>query len=243
MKIIFYGSSHGYPEPGRKCSCSMIEIGDARYFIDMGTNAVEGMINRGLPLDSVKGIFITHMHSDHTGGLIPFLDVCSWKFKTVNPKIYLPGDTEKIRSTMANWVALCGVPLRPFEFFEIKEGVIFDDGILRITAYKTKHTAASYAFLAEAEGKRVLFSGDLSHKGPADDFPMAVFESELDLAICEVAHFEATEYLPLFSGQKNLKRLCFNHYSERLMYSLYEAKNKLAPLPVIRANDGMEIVL
>ncbi len=243
MKITFFGSSHGYPEPGRKCSCAMIEIQDSRYFIDMGTNAIEGLVNRNYPLDSVKAIFITHMHSDHTGGLIPFLDVCSWKFKTVNPRVFLPGDTEQIREAMKNWMALTGVPMRHFDFYEVNEGVIFDDGNLCITAFKTKHTERSYAFLVEAEGKRVLFSGDLSHRGPADDFPMSVFDDVLDLAICEVAHFEATEYLPLFNGQKNLKMLCFNHYSERLIYSLFEAKNKLSPLPVIRAHDGMEIEL
>lgn len=243
MKITFLGSSHGYPEPGRKCSCAMIEVKGARYFIDMGTNAVEGMIDRNYSLDSVKAIFITHMHGDHTDGLISFLDVCSWKFKTVNPKIYLPGDTEKISEAIKNWIAVTGVTMRPFEFYEVNEGLLFDDGILRITAFKTKHSERSYAFLAEAEGKRVLFSGDLSHRGPSDDFPMSVFDEVLDLAICEVAHFDATDYLPLFSEQKNLKMLCFNHYSERLMHTLFEAKNKLTHLPVIRAHDGTEIEL
>lgn len=35
MKITFIGSSHGVPEPHRKCSCIMIEIGEQVYFIDM----------------------------------------------------------------------------------------------------------------------------------------------------------------------------------------------------------------
>ena len=98
-------------------------------------------------------------------------------------------------------------------------------------------------YLLEAEGKRVLFSGDLSTKGPQVDFPVSVLNQPLDLAVCEAAHFEATEYLPFFEGNGNLKQLCINHYSPRYLASALVLKNKLADLPVLLAQDGMEITL
>ena len=75
MKIVFFGSSHGVPEPNRKCSSVMIEVSDNRYFIDMGTQSIEQLISRNIPIESVKAIFITHMHGDHSDGLISFIDL------------------------------------------------------------------------------------------------------------------------------------------------------------------------
>ena len=77
MKIVFFGASHGVPEPNRRCSCAMIETGEARYFVDMGTQATEQLMTRGIPMDAVKTIFVSHMHGDHTDGLISFVDLCN----------------------------------------------------------------------------------------------------------------------------------------------------------------------
>ena len=133
--------------------------------------------------------------------------------------------------------------MRDFEFHQVREGALYDDGTLRVTAYRTFHIAESYCYLIEAEGKRVFFSGDMCHKGPQNDFPTSILEKPIDLAICEAAHFRATEYLPIFKGQSNLKKLCFNHYSERHLASIPEMKELLSEIPVIRAFDGLEIIV
>lgn len=243
MKITFFGSSHGVPEPNRKCSCILFEAGKGRYFIDMGTNATDGLRNRGIPVESVDGVFVTHMHGDHTDGLIPFIDICNWAFKTAQPKFFVPTDAEKFKAAVSGWISLNGSTLRDFDIFEVHEGPIYEDENIKVTAFKTKHISPSYTYLVEAEGKRVLFSGDLSHKGPTDDFPVSVLDEPLDLAICEAAHFKATEYLPIFKGNENLKRLCFNHYSDKFLESVIEMIRLLPDIPVSRATDGMEITL
>ena len=244
MRIVFFGSSHGRPEPGRRCSSALIEVGERRYFIDMGTQSIEQLITRGLPPESVAAIFITHMHGDHTNGLLSFLDLCSWTYREADPAVYLPGDAEGTREAIAAWLACNGTRLRPFAFHRVEAGQIYDDGALRVSAYQTKHTEASYAYLVEGEGKRVLFGGDMSHGGPATDFPTEVLEKPLDLAVCESAHFRATEYVPVLGGGRGLGMLCFNHYSPRFLSSVLEAKEALSgEFPVILATDGLEITL
>ena len=57
MRVIFLGTAHGLPEPNRKFSCIMIEVGENRYFVDMGCNAAEEMATRGVSFDSIKAIF------------------------------------------------------------------------------------------------------------------------------------------------------------------------------------------
>ncbi len=241
MKITFLGSSHGVPEPNRNCSCAMIEIGDNRYFIDMGKDPMTDIVTRSLPIDSIKGIFITHMHEDHTFGLLHFIGLATWRYKTADPVIYLPCDIQDAKRTFNSWLELNAEVPREFRYFEVKEGVIFEDESIKITAYLTKHKSKSFAFLVEAEGKRVLFSGDLS-KDPRVDFPMKAIEEEVDLAICEVAHFNPEVYLEIFGGKNTVKRLCFNHYSNRYMEYIFKVIPQLE-MPVFLANDGMEIVL
>ena len=243
MRIVFFGSSHGVPEPNRKCSSAMIEVdGEHRYIIDMGTQAIEQLVDRNIPVESVKAIFITHMHGDHTNGLLSFLDLCGWAFKKADPMIYLPGDVEKTKKAIGDWLACTGSKLKPYEFRQVNEGEIFDDGVIRVTAYRTEHTDASFAFLVEAEGKRVLFGGDLRYGNHAADFPMETLEKPLDLAICECAHLKATEFVPLFKGNGNLKKLCINHYAARFWGSMIEAREELSKeMEVIFAADGLEI--
>lgn len=242
MRIIFLGTSHGYPEPNRKCSSALVEVGEKRYLIDIGFDVASELITRAMPLESIDAIFITHMHGDHANGLISFLDVCSWKFKNADPEIYLPASPEKVHSAINGWTSLNGVELRDFKMREIHEGVIFDDGNIRVTAFATKHIAVSYAFLIEAEGKRVLFTGDLRVKETEHDFPISVLDDPLDLAICEAAHFDAKRYLPIFEEKNNLKKLCINHYSPTHIKSVYELK-ELIKTPMVIACDGTEISL
>lgn len=244
MRIVFFGTSHGIPEPNKKCSSALVEVGGKRYIIDMGTNAAEQLITRGMRLESINAIFITHMHGDHTDGLIPFLDLCSWAFRDADPAIFVPANVEAVSNAINAWlVCTCLSKLRKFDYRTVHTGEIFDDGNIKVTAYRTKHCAESYAYLIEAEGKRVLFSGDMSYQVGPSDFPTEVLDLPLDLAICECAHFTADKYLPIFEGNKNLKRLCFNHFSERLAPSVIAIKDRLPELGVFLAQDGMEISL
>lgn len=91
MKITFLGASHGVPEANRRCSCTMVEVSGRYYFVDMGIMAIDELVTRGIPVDAVKGIFITHMHGDHTNGLFSFVDLITWYFKNVDPEIFQIG--------------------------------------------------------------------------------------------------------------------------------------------------------
>ena len=240
MKITFVGSSHGVPEAHRKCSCIMIEIGENVYFVDMGTPAIDALRIRNIPVDAVKGIFITHMHGDHTNGLLSFIDLSTWYFKTVDPQICLP-DISAV-DAINGWIKVTMSDPKDFCYTETKPGVVFDDGVLKMTAIPTQHCPNSFAYLAEAEGKTVLFTGDL--KNPAIDFPATEAGTVLDLVVCESAHFESTDYLPVFDGLE-IRKVCVTHYSDRFLASVLTLCNTLQEKGVaaLRATDDLEILV
>lgn len=238
MRFYFLGTSHGYPEANKRCSCTLLEIGDQYYFLDMGIMAIEDLINKGIPVDAVKGMFISHPHGDHINGLVGFADHCSWLYKTADPIVYLP----KIESAhlINQWIQLTLSRWRSLRYVQIEPGVIFDDGVLKVTAIPTQHCEKSYAFLLEAEGKTILFTGDL--KNPGVDFPEIAKERELDLLICENAHFLATDYEPVLA-QCRVKKICIHHYMTKRIPSILEFIQHMDPVPVTMMGDGMEVTV
>lgn len=238
MKLTFLGTSHGVPEPNRRCTCTMVEIKGRYYFVDLGIQVIEELMTRGIPMDAVKGIFLSHMHGDHTNGLISFVDLCTWYFKTVDSVICIP-DMEGAQ-VIADWLRVTGSGHREIHYEEILPGVIFDDGFLKVTAIPTQHCNRSYALLLQAEGHSVLFTGDL--KGPSVDFPEIARTEKLDLIICEAAHFPATDYVPILKECK-VQKVCIHHYAPWNLPHILNLAEALGELPLILANDGMELLL
>lgn len=243
MKITFIGSSHGVPESNRRCSCAMIEVGEKKYLIDIGTDPVNDLIRRGLTPADITAVFVTHSHGDHMNGLVPFIDLCTWFYKDADPLVMLP--EIKAVEALKGWLAVTTGELREgIRFEEIKEGLIYDDGTLKVTAMRTGHIAVSYAFRIEAEGKTALFTGDMKHKdGGLVDFPRLVGDTEFDLIAAEGAHFDVMQYLPTLKEHPP-KKMCLNHYSWAWVENCWHLKNTIQnEIPTVLATDGLEIVL
>lgn len=239
MRVKFIGTSHGVPEPNRQCSCTMIETKGRYYFIDMGVSPIDYLVTAGIPIDAVKGVFITHMHGDHTHGLIPFVDLIGWYFKTADPIIFLPN--LQGANVIKEWIRTTQCAPRELRYKEVKTGVIFDDGYLKVTAFQTLHVERSYGYLLEAEGKTFLFSGDLKH--PDEDFPSIAKECETDFLVLEGAHFASTTYEPHLKNC-NTKTVYINHYQGKLIPSILELANNLQNVvPIKMVYDGSEIIL
>ncbi len=192
MKLTFLGTSHGVPESHRYCSTLLLEVGDNAYLIDGGAPVADILIRKKYDFKKIKAIFISHSHSDHTYGMLQFISLCNWRYKDVNMEICL---TEQI---MAD--AIKNLILSSDKSFDeerlvskiVTEGVFYNDGVLKVIAIKTKHMLPypSYCLVFEAEGKRIVYTGDLNGKYKAIDFPEIAQKEPSDLIISEAAHFD-----------------------------------------------------
>ena len=66
-RLILLGTAGGpTPKRTRAGSSQAIVIGDRTYVIDCGDGVARQMVLAGIPLSSLRHVFITHHHSDHT---------------------------------------------------------------------------------------------------------------------------------------------------------------------------------
>ena len=236
MRFTFLGASHGIPEPGRKCSSVLVTVGENHYLIDIGCDVMPELITRNVVLTTIRGIFVSHPHGDHCNGIFAFAELAHWYATKTNPIMLFPVDG--VKEIVNNWISLMngGREPRPMTMETYHAGVIFDDGTLKVTAIPTKHCNHSHAFLLEAEGKRVLYTGDL--KGTTEDFPHGAASEGLDLLIGESAHFSTMKYVELLQDKPIKRAVITHHFAPNTQF--VEASKALSPLPMSLAFDGME---
>jgi len=146
-------------------SCIEIASGSSRIVLDAGLpleaehDAAPNIINlpglfgqTGLPVD---GLFLSHSHADHSGlisairGQVP---------------VWLTAGTSKMLLAGGLFAHQPVVP--PFRCNILKAGVPVTVGAFRVTAHPVDHSVyGAMAFLVEADGQRLLYTGDLRFHG------------------------------------------------------------------------------
>ncbi len=227
MKITFLGTSHGYCEKGHFCSSAAVTVGERSYLIDAGAPIMGLLVNHDIPYTSLGGIFITHSHQDHYMGLVEFIGQIEdfERYKDVDVTVHVPpefpsgqintflfGNPEgKFRPVPGGCRKDPNDMRRRVNFVTYPDGVIFDDGNVKITAIPVSHCPHAHSFLFEAEGKKILFSGDL--QTDFTDYPAVLTEGDgVDLLIIEAAHskLDKPENVELFKKTKT-KHMIVSH--------------------------------
>lgn len=171
--------------------CTEIRTDRARILIDFGDELPEpGQVSRPLELEGVThgapdcdGVFFTHYHGDHVGQLSRILP---------GIPLYMGGAAKEIFSLYQQRVSahrpaagaetLAAIrPLHPLGRVQV--------GDIRITPLAVDHSAYdAYMFLIEAEGKRILHTGDFrlhGFKGKGVLPALEKYVGQVDLLITE----------------------------------------------------------
>lgn len=179
MKFHILGSCSGTePMPNRHHTSVALELQNRLYFLDAGENCAYSSYLLGLDQLATHSIFISHTHMDHVGGLPNLL----WNLRklcTLSPEnqarmagrevhIYIPdldvfdGVWKMLKGSEGNYETVFS--LRPHL---IADGLLCRDG-LRVEAFHNLHLGEpapggawrSFSFQLEAEGKKIVYSGD-----------------------------------------------------------------------------------
>lgn len=154
MKIIIH---RGNEEIG--ASCIEVQTAQTRVIFDVGLELEGKPAVVPQNIGGVAALFITHAHPDHYG-LISKVPV--------EIPAYCGALTEDIMRIMGTFNSRFGEVNRTFRHFAHGEPVQIGD--ITITPYATDHSVPdSHAFQVEADGKRILISGDFRAHGRKAD--------------------------------------------------------------------------
>ena len=237
MKITFVGTSHGVPAANRFCSSYMIESGGSVYMVDAGAPAADSIIRAGREINDFKALFTTHVHTDHTAGVLGLISVMNWYYKRSSGDFFFTSEAQ-IKAIEA-WFAAAADPLKAdgrLRLLVAKSGEVYADENIRVEYIPNQHMANSYSILVSEGEKRVLFGGDFSNGLRALDVPEVIGES-IDLFICELAHFSVTDLAP-YLEKCGAEAVAFTHVCPLEKYDDIDKIKGKYRCNIITPNDG-----
>ena len=251
MKISIFGTRSGTePTDGRKQTAFSLTVGEKIYWFDAGECCSETASEMGIDLLKIASVFISHPHIDHTGGLVKLL----WVINKLSEMKGVIKGAVKIRvfcpcSSLWDGVRSFFIADRekmPELFIkkQINDGLIYDDGIVRVFALHSTHMPprndrdVSFSFLIEAEGKRIVYSGDVGDLSDMNDF----LKIGCDILIMETGHHDAEEICTRTEENGLCKQIIFVHHHRKTVnnFTEYTSSVKSHHKNIIFANDRDE---
>jgi ribonuclease BN (tRNA processing enzyme) len=173
-RLVLLGTAGG-PTPKARSSApaQAIVIGDRIYLVDCGDGVARQLALAKLPVRDLRGVFITHQHSDHNAGYGP-LFLLGWAANMTQPvDVYGPPPLVEMTARLLDAyrydiqlrMADEGRPalaplLRPHEI--TAGGEVFKDDRVRVTAALNEHPPIrhSFAYRFDTADRSIVISGD-----------------------------------------------------------------------------------
>src|SRR5262245_13754739 len=187
-RVITLGTKNGpFPEVGRAQSSNLLVVNGSQYIIDAGDGVTRRLARLGANFRNIDNIFITHPHSDHTGGLAALMTAIYDTNRSNLVNIYGPPGTAASVQGLLQYLMVSSeirisdgthtVPAsNVFSGHDAGVGVILRDANVTVTAVENSHfhfppgspgygKYKSYAYRFETADRSVVFTGDT---GPSD---------------------------------------------------------------------------
>jgi len=160
MEFTVLGSSASFAGPGQACSGYLVSSGATAVMLDCGNGTIANAAGV-TDVTTLAAVMVSHTHADH------FLDLyalqAALRFSPDGPvgslPVYLPDGLWERMGALLPEKGRAGLA-QAFEPRTIEAGARCVFGPLAITAYPVEHDGPSFGFVIEADGARVVYTGD-----------------------------------------------------------------------------------
>jgi ribonuclease Z len=183
LSVLLCGTGSPLPDRQRAGPCALVAAGERLYVVDAGIGSVRNLLLWRVPLDEVKGVLLTHFHSDHIAELGE-LRLQTWVAgRTRHMPVYGPPGVERVVAGFEEAYALDSgyrtehhgakfLPpgAAPMDAHVVaipanaRTGLALDEDGLRITAIRVNHgpVKPAYGYRFDYRGRSIVISGDTS---------------------------------------------------------------------------------
>jgi ribonuclease BN (tRNA processing enzyme) len=270
-KLILLGTGTPFADPTKSGPSLAIVVNNTSYIVDCGPGVVRRAAEASklgfpsLEAAQLKTLFITHLHSDHTIGLADIILTPAVLDRNAPIRIYGPVGSKKMTDDlMSAYKEDIAIRINGLEkgdaiayqvyTNEIKEGQIYKDSNLTVTAFNVQHGQwdNAFGFVFQTKDKKIVISGDCTYSENlikyAKDCDILVHEVYSDAGLKKRTQrwqdyhstFHTSTYqLADIANKVKPKLLILNHqltFGTTLQSLLDELKSKYAG-PVVNGAD------
>jgi phosphoribosyl 1,2-cyclic phosphodiesterase len=215
----FLGTASGKPSPKRAPSSILLKKGSSAYLYDCGEGTAQSLVRYEGTCNSIKDIFISHLHPDHFSGLAYLIQGMHLEKREEPLEVFIPRYAMQYMDAYLQINLLfkrrLGFQVR---FMPIKEGAFFKDENLEVSAIRTRHLDSlnteladtlenkldSFAFVIRTDNKTICYSSDLFSLEDINSIDGG------DIIILDGMHFPLEE-IPLFIKTHPYERIFLTH--------------------------------
>lgn len=236
MRLQFIGSGDAFGTGGRFNTCFRVERPGGNYLIDCGASSMIAMRRLGIDPNSVKTIFISHLHGDHFGGLPFFILDAQFYSRRREPLALVgpPGFKTRLSEAMEVFFPGSSTATRKFDLdvHEVAPGGGLTINGVTLGAIEVKHAcgAPPLGLRMTSDGKTIAYSGDT-------EWTDALIEvgRNADLFIVEALTFERKipqhlDYVSVLGNADRIgaKRIILTHFGPDMLARLTDARHEVA---------------
>ncbi len=178
-QIVMLGTGTPNPDPDASGPAVAVVVNDTPYVVDCGPGVVRRAAAaarkgvKGLAVEKLRRLFITHLHSDHTAGYPDFIFTPAVLERDAPLEVYGPPGIKAMTDHILKAyredinIRLRGLePAKPRGYVvnvhEINTNVIYRDANVTVKAFPVKHGSwkHAYGFRFETPDRTVVISGD-----------------------------------------------------------------------------------
>jgi ribonuclease BN (tRNA processing enzyme) len=241
MKFTFIGTGSAFTMQNKQASI-LIEHNDKRLLIDAGADTRFSLADVGLSYKDLGAVYVTHLHSDHTGGL-EYLAFTSYFDPSFEDKISLFGNGSLLNELWDNTLkgglkSIQGKRTTLEDFFDVHkvkrngnfvwEGITFQP-VQTVHIMDEYSIVSSYGLMITApNGKKIFYTSDTQfNPNQIRDFYAqadAIIQDCETLPFCTGVHANYTELETLNEDVK--RKMCFVHFQDNVLAALDEWRSR-----------------
>lgn len=204
----------------------VFELGNRKLLVDAGTTLRYSLHEAGYKETDITDVIITHLHSDHVGGLEEFAQRCKWIFNH-KPNLWIRGRMkDQFEEVVGKGLFTDGLSLN--DYFNVytvgigaRNGFEIEDHLIELIKTDNLHAQGMLSMGLKVNlpsGQNIIYTSDIAKhkeaefKQKIDENTAALFH---DVSIVEnTVHSELTDVINHYEDVLETYRIYAMHYQD-----------------------------